>query len=212
MHRKNLAWSVGAEASYSRLEKLIAERLKPGADKAEIDERIWNLFGEEWAILFTDLSGFSRHVAEFGVIHFLQTIFESERLFVPLIEQHGGILLKIEGDSMMVIFRNVERALQCVLEMQQATTAYNEEREEAEKVLLCAGIGYGRVLRIGDSDVFGAEVNAAGKLGEDIAATGEVLITDAVHSALDESVKKQYSYEPLEVIPSGATGAYRVLY
>ena len=30
--------------------ELIAERLRPGADKAQIDERIWDLFGEEWAV------------------------------------------------------------------------------------------------------------------------------------------------------------------
>ncbi|MBW4493754.1 MAG: hypothetical protein KME26_11840 [Oscillatoria princeps RMCB-10] len=45
-----------------RLEKLMAERLKPGANKEEIDARIWDLFGETWAVMFTDLSGFSRAV------------------------------------------------------------------------------------------------------------------------------------------------------
>jgi class 3 adenylate cyclase len=181
LRSKSLAWNVGAEASYTRLEKLIAERLQPGADKAEIDARIWELFGEEWAILFTDLAGFSRHVAEFGIIHFLQTMFEAERLFVPLVEQHGGILLKVEGDSMMVIFRKVERALQCAVAMQHATISYNRERDESERVLLCAGLGFGKVLRIGDADVFGPEVNAASKLGEDVAGPGEVLVTGAVH-------------------------------
>lgn len=50
-------------------------------------------------------------------------------------------------------------------------------------MLLCVGIGYGRVLRIGDLDVFGAEVNAASKLGEDIAKANEVLVTQAARAA-----------------------------
>jgi hypothetical protein len=50
-----------------RLGSLIEERLKPGADKKAIDARIWDIFGETWSVLFTDLSGFSRHVAEFGI-------------------------------------------------------------------------------------------------------------------------------------------------
>jgi class 3 adenylate cyclase len=54
--------------------------------------------------MFTDLSGFSRNVAKFGIIHFLQTIYESERLLIPIIEDHDGILLKAEGDSLLVIF------------------------------------------------------------------------------------------------------------
>ena len=64
--------------SEERLRNLIEERVKPGSNKADIDKRIWNLFGENWAIIFTDLSGFSRNTKEFGIIHFLQIIFESE--------------------------------------------------------------------------------------------------------------------------------------
>ena len=75
-----LAYRIGTGASMDRLESLIEERLKPGADAQKIDSRIWDLFGEEWAVMFTDLSGFSRQVAEFGIIHFLQMIYESHRL------------------------------------------------------------------------------------------------------------------------------------
>ncbi len=39
--------TVAIGASEDRLEKLIRERLSPGADKQRIDERIWDLFGEE---------------------------------------------------------------------------------------------------------------------------------------------------------------------
>ena len=162
-------------ASEERLEKLIEERLAPGADKATIDRRIWDLFGEEWCIMFTDLSGFSRNVARFGIIHFLQTIYESERFLVPVIESHDGILLKVEGDSFLVIFRNPSKALHAALEMQAACVEYNRSRPDEEKVLLCVGLGYGKMLRIGDADVFGREVNASSKLGEDVAKAGEIL-------------------------------------
>ena len=96
--------SILNTASEDRLEKLIQERLLPGADKEKIDKRIWDLFGEDWFVMFTDLSGFSRNVAKFGIIHFLQTIYESQRLLIPVIEENDGILLKIEGDSYLVIF------------------------------------------------------------------------------------------------------------
>ena len=145
---------IGASASEDRLEKLIEDRLRPGADKDKIDNRIWDLFGESWAIMFTDLSGFSRNVAKFGIIHFLQTIYESERLLIPIIEDHDGILLKAEGDSLLVIFRNVSKAMSGAIAMQRALLIYNKDKAEEEKVLLCVGIGYGKVLRIGDIDVF----------------------------------------------------------
>lgn len=171
---------IGASASEDRLERLIEDRLKPGADKEKIDNRIWDLFGETWSIMFTDLSGFSRNVAKFGIIHFLQTIHESERLLIPIIEDHDGILLKAEGDSLLVIFRNVTKALQASVAMQRTLLAYNKDKSEEEKVLLCVGIGYGKVLRIGDVDVYGHEVNSASKLGEDTADAYEILVTPPV--------------------------------
>ncbi len=187
---------IGASASEDRLEKLIEDRLKPGADKDKIDSRIWDLFGETWAIMFTDLSGFSRNVAKFGIIHFLQTIYESERLLIPTIEDHDGILLKAEGDSLLVIFRNVTKALQAAAAMQRTLLAYNKEKTDEEKVLLCAGIGYGKVLRIGDLDVFGHEVNTASKLGEDTADAYEVLVTPAVYENPD--AQKEFSFTKTE--------------
>ena len=38
-------YNVVSGASADRLERLIAERLEPGADKVAIDRRIWRLFG-----------------------------------------------------------------------------------------------------------------------------------------------------------------------
>src|SRR5262245_26702902 len=110
---------ISSTASEDRLEKLIEMRLAPGADKAAIDQRIWDLFGEEWCVLYTDLAGFSRNVAEFGIVHFLQVIHESKKLLIPVIETHNGILLKTEGDSMLIIFRNPENAIECSVRMQE---------------------------------------------------------------------------------------------
>ena len=141
--------AVAQSASEDRLGKLIEERLKPGADKATIDSRIWDLFGEEWCIMFTDLSGFSRGVAKFGIIHFLQTIHESERVLIPVIDDHDGILLKVEGDSFLVIFRNVGKALMAAIAMQRLLATHNVGKEAEEQILLCVGLGFGRVLKIG---------------------------------------------------------------
>lgn len=203
-------FQVGAGASQDRLEKLITLRLQPGVDKDEIDARIWDLFGETWAIMFTDLSGFSRRSAEFGIIHFLQTIYESQRLLVPVIDNYDGILLKMDGDSMMVLFRSPGKAVECAISMQRTLERYNVAKSDAEQVLLCIGIGYGTMLRIGDADVFGPQVNASAKLGEDTAKAYEILVTDAVRDAIGE--QGDIRYEPLGVVPPGANSAYKIVY
>ena len=204
------AFRINSSASQDRLERMIRHRLQPDSNKDEIDRHIWNLFGEEWAVMYTDLVGFSRHVAEYGVIHFLQTIFESHRLLMPVIEEHTGILLKIEGDSLMVIFRNVNEAINCAISMQQCCDSYNQLKPETDQILLCVGIGYGRLLRIGDSDVFGAEVNAACKLGEDAAKAREILVTGAVRDKAEP--QPGVTFETVAYVPEGAANAFKVLY
>jgi adenylate cyclase len=204
------ALQVGTHASQERLEKLLTERLAPGANRDEVDARIWNLFGETWAVMFTDLSGFSRNVAEFGIVHFLQVIYESQRLFIPCVDRHDGILLKIEGDSMLIIFRTVANALQCAVDMQRAAKTYNVGKPQEEQILQCIGLGYGPMLRIGDQDVFGREVNAASKLGEDIAKAWEILVTDSVQAAAGPLPDLQF--EAIAEIPPGATSAARLIY
>lgn len=212
----NYRRSIASGASEERLSRLMEERLEPEADRARIDERIWDLFGEEWAVVFTDLSGFSRKVEAFGIIHFLQIIYESERILVPVVDANDGILLKIEGDSMLIIFRKPAKALRAVASMQRACADYNKDKPEEDRILLCVGVGYGRMLRIGDADVFGREVNAASKLGEDTAKADEVLVTqavvDAVGSADAPGAKEAFRFECIDETPAAVGKAYRYLW
>ncbi len=198
------AQDLAVSASQRRLQDMLTERAQPGADTVALDQRIRDLFEERWAVMFTDLSGFSRRVAEFGIIHFLAVIQESLRLFSPVIDAHDGIVLKVEADSLLVIFRRPERALACARAMQAACAAANADRAPEDRVLLCVGLGYGDVLRIGDDDVFGPEVNAASKLGEDIAKAGEILVTSAVHTACPDLGP----WSPAREIPAGTTEAW----
>ena len=66
------------------------------------------------------------------------------------------------------------------------------------------------MLRIGDVDVFGAEVNAASKLGEDLAQAGEILVTEAVRVQAAEL--RDIAFDPILEAPPGADKAYRVRY
>jgi class 3 adenylate cyclase len=94
--------------------------------------------------------------------------------------------------------------------MQRVLKTYNADKVDEEKVLLCVGLGFGKMLRIGDTDVFGAEVNAASKLGEDTSKAWEILVTEAVKEragAIPEIV-----FEEIDDIPPGAGRAYRALY
>lgn len=198
------------KGSEARLWRLISERALPSSDVKEIDERIWDLFGDDWAIMFTDLSGFSRQVAKFGIIHFLQVIHEQKALLLPIVADHDGILIKIEADSFLIIFKRARTAVQCAVAMQHACQHLNARRNPEEQVLLCVGIGSGRVLRIGDVDVYGAEVNAASKLGEDTAKANEILVTQKARDQIEDMLGVKF--EPIDVSVPGSEKNFRVVY
>ncbi len=202
-----------AARSEERLWRLIEERTQAGADTEAIDERIWDLFGEEWTIMFTDLAGFSRNVASFGIIHFLQVIHEHKKLLLPVIEARGGILVKAEADSLLVLFKRPASALRCAVEMQHACRQANVRRVPEERMLLCVGLGSGHVLRIGDAEIYGAEVNAASKLGEDVARADEILVTASFQRAVAEEAQRAgITFEPLEVEVPGSEKSWRAVY
>jgi adenylate cyclase len=200
----------GLKGSAARLWALIAERTQPGADTTRIDERIWDLFGDEAAVMFTDLAGFSRRVAEFGIIHFLQIIHEQNTLLLPVIAEHDGILIKGEADSFLIVFKRAAAALRCAIAMQRACQDLNRRRRPEEQVLLCVGLGHGRILRVGDTDVYGREVNAASKLGEDTAGADEILLTEAARTACGELAG--IAYEPIDAVVPGSDKNFRVIY
>jgi adenylate cyclase len=196
-----------------RLWRLIEERTKSGANTEAIDERIWDLFGEEWTIMFTDLAGFSRHAASFGIIHFLQVIYEHKKLLLPIVEEKCGILLKAEADSLMILFKRPLSALACAIDMQRACQHANQRRIPEEQMLLCIGLGSGHVLRIGDTDIYGAEVNAASKLGEDVAKPNEILVSDAFKHAVEDDVTKLgVAFEELGIEVPGTAKSWRARY
>jgi adenylate cyclase len=168
------------------LAQLLAERRMPDADRTAIDDAIYARFGCIKAVMFTDLVGFSRRVEEFGILHFLQLIQESEELFLPLISQHGGHCLKREGDSLLAVFDTPEAAMATASAMVVATGAVNPSRNPEDQIEVCIGLGFGQVLRIGDHEVWGAEVNAASKLGEEMARGSEVLATEDFRLALPD--------------------------
>jgi class 3 adenylate cyclase len=109
----------------------------------------------------------------------------------------------------LIIFRNVKKAVLCAIKMQEALQVYNQSRPAEEQVLLCVGIGYGKMLRVGEADVFGQEVNAASKLGEDIAAAGEILATQAV---VDQTKDLNLIWNKLEQPLKGMGEAFRLKY
>ena len=183
-HQEAKTVSFGKGKAAQLLTELIEERLRAGSDVEAIDQKIWSMLGEEWAVLCSDMSGFSRRTEEFGIIHFLSLIHEMHKLMKPVLLAHNGMLIKEEADNLFVIFRDPKQAIHCALDMHRATIRYNENKTTDYQIAVCIGIGFGKILKLGDEDCFGSEINLSFKLGEDIAGPRETLLTHSAYEAL----------------------------
>ena len=74
--------------------------------------------------------------------------------------------------------------------MQRNVEIANEPLPAASEIYIAIGVGYGRILLVGDDDAYGDEMNVACKLGEDLAEQGEILLTAAAHEALGDSTDR----------------------
>ncbi len=147
------------------------------ADRARIDDEIWQQFGTEGAVFISDMSGFSRTTRALGICHFLALIYRVRPVVARAVGDHGGILLKAETDNCYAFFPDVDGAIAAAIEINQELSRQNETRNSADRAYISIGIDWGKLLLIGEVEYFGDPVNTASKLGEDLAARSEILIT-----------------------------------
>ncbi|HLH22867.1 MAG TPA: adenylate/guanylate cyclase domain-containing protein [Chloroflexota bacterium] len=154
-------------------------------------ERIVGIIQQEFcttlAVLVIDTCGFTRQTHALGIIPFLARQELLERLIGPVVAQHGGRLLCTEADNFFAVFPDAAAAVSCAAETMGHVAAANEALPAADETRISIGIGYGSVLDLGDGHLYGDEMNFAFKLGEDLAAAGETLLTPAAHAALGET-------------------------
>ena len=166
------------------LRRLLSQRNQQPGSAPGIDAAIEAAFVRDVAILVLDMCGFSRITARHGIIHFLAMIHQMEQAARPAIQGNGGEVIKQEADNLFAVFASAEQALEAALDTLRALEAMNAVLPPERALMVSAGIGYGPTLVIAGEDLFGAEMNGACKLGEDIAGAGEILLTAAAHASL----------------------------
>jgi class 3 adenylate cyclase len=147
------------------------------AARKDIETRIWQRYGTSGAVFVSDMCGFSRTTRAQGICHFLALIEHARALIAPEILRHGGKLLKFEIDNSFAYFPDVDAALHCARDLTAKVTETNLTRPPEDQIALAIGIDHGELLLIDDVEFFGDPVNTACKLGEDVAADNETLVT-----------------------------------
>ena len=143
------------------------------------DERIASRYERELTILAADSSGFSKKTFEHGIVRFLANLVRSYDRIIPIIEKHGGVVTTQNADNILAVFEDTAAAVRCAGAVHAWLARRNRPLPAADRFELCIGIHRGPVLRLAD-DVYGAAVNVCAKIGEDVAARNETLVTDEV--------------------------------
>jgi adenylate cyclase len=168
----------------------------------EIDAKIRAQFERPLAILVLDMVGFSSLSRKLGIIAYLAMIAEMAAAARPAVEANGGKVIKLEADNLFAVFDGPEAALEAALDIFRAFDAINGVVPDDHDIFGSIGIGQGPTLVIDDEDLFGCEVNLASKLGEDIAAASEILLTEAAFNALTPG---RYGFDACREVIGGAT-------
>ena len=115
------------------------------------------------AILVADVVGYSRLMSydETGTLKALNE--RRKSILGPVVEAHGGRIVKLMGDGVLVEFASAIRAVEAALDLQGKFAASNEGRPEDRWIQLRIGINLGDVIGEG-SDIFGDGVNIAARL------------------------------------------------
>lgn len=154
------------------------------------DARILKSLARPLAVVYTDTADFTQRVERHGILHFLMVFARAVRALRPLVSRHGGRLIKVEADSLLLAFPDAARACRAVLAMSSAIGRLNRGRPASERVAFSFGIGFGELIDLGH-DLLGLEVNLASKLGEDRARPGEILLTPAAAEALPPALERR---------------------
>ncbi len=157
------------------------------AGRHEIEEGLWRDYGAERVVFVLDMAGFSLLTRKYGIIRYLSMVRRMQLTAEPIIETYGGTLVKFEADNCFATFPDTLSAVHAAIAMQLAFNASNLLTSDDFDVHISCGIDQGKILLVGTEDCFGDPVNRACKLGEDVAASGEILVTkDAINTVAGE--------------------------
>ncbi|PZV18548.1 MAG: adenylate/guanylate cyclase domain-containing protein [Leptolyngbya sp.] len=189
------------DSNRARLHQLLQERIEYPEREREVDTLIHQIFDQDCAILVLDLCGFSRLTIRHGIIHFLAMVHRMTAIAEPLVTHHKGRVIKQEADNLFAVFPDVTMAVNAAVDILKGFAAVNTGLPDDKDLHASIGIGYGTTLVIGDSDLYGSEMNLASKLGEDLAQQNEILLTEEAFKQL--SNKSDLSLELLSFSVSG---------
>lgn len=134
------------------------------------------------AILVADVVGYARHVEadEQGTLAELKV--RRTAIIDPAIGRHGGKLINVTGDGVLIEFASAVSSVEAALEVQAGFEASNALLSADRRLELRIGINLGEVVGEG-AETYGTGVNVAARI-EQLADPGTVCVSAKVRDEL----------------------------
>ncbi len=126
-----------------------------------------------------DVAGYSTLMAadDEGTLRRLKA--HRDELIEPTVTRHGGRIVKLMGDGLLMEFPSVVEAVRAGIEIQQQGVLRNEDTADGQQIVFRIGINQGDVIVDGD-DIYGDDVNIGARL-EALAEPGGICISERVY-------------------------------
>ena len=131
------------------------------------------------AVMAADVAGYSRLMGEDEARTLSDLIHLRRNIFVPIVSEHRGRIVKLMGDGALVEFASVVDAVNAAVAIQTELAASNVGDGAESPIRLRIGVNLGDMI-IEGSDIYGDGVNVAARLQE-AAEPGEVVLSATAH-------------------------------
>ncbi|MGO4624405.1 adenylate/guanylate cyclase domain-containing protein [Ensifer sp. 2YAB10] len=138
------------------------------------------------AIVVADVVGYSRLMEEdeVGTLAILKE--RRATILQPLVRAHGGRIVKVMGDGVLLEFASAVNALSGTIELQRKMADANASLPAARRIVLRIGINLGDVV-IDGSDLYGDGVNIAARL-QGLADPGAIYVSAAIRDQVNRKL------------------------
>jgi class 3 adenylate cyclase len=199
-------WSFGAsEEIYGYPAGSTLDLISQAAQEERPDLRPWTAQDGTTTLVFTDIEGSTALNAAFGDQAWLEVLRVHNQIVEREVRNHGGAVVKGQGDGFMLAFASARRALSCAEAIQRAMQEAFTDPGSPIRVRI--GVHTGEVIREAN-DFFGHAVNYAARVASH-AKGGQILVSTIVHDLVEPS--RAFSFEmPQQVELKGIDGPVRL--
>jgi len=160
--------------------------------RTEIEQTIRDKFQRKITVMFTDIASSTQFYEIYGDITGRAMIQRHNDLLAPIIEQHGGKVLRSLGDGLMTVFESPSGGVRAAIAMQRLLAAENQDRKPSEQIWIRAAIHHGSGI-VEKGDVYGDIINTVARLCA-VTRKAEILVSQACVDLVRSEPDLTYEY------------------